>query len=232
MINMGRQVSAVLDQMSDVIVNVNQKCTADAIGKFGLNISGAKKTVISGLNVTTTATAAVSNCSQHNNVDIKTMKDALKKRLDETVQAAAPEFHADVVNLKAKIVDSISVNVSNNCSTVAVATVAINAKNVKNDATVKNVDVNQVASAAIKQCIQNASVNVNQNGPNPTLKNYLSNNQHKFKALPVGGTVPIAPEPPCEPLHEAIRNLIIAGSVGGFVALLAIIMVVVIAKKK
>lgn len=230
---MGRQVSAVLDQMSNVIVNVNQQCTADAIGKFNMNISGAKETVISGLNVITNAKASVSKCSQqHNNVDIKTMQDALKKRLDKTVQAAAPQFNADVVNLKAKIVDSISVNVSNKCSTIAVATVAINAKNIKDKAVIKNINVNQVASAAIKQCIQNASVNVNQNGPNPTLKNYLDDNQHKFKALPLGGSSFIAPAPPCESLHDATKTLVITSSVSGFIALLAIIMVIVIAKYK
>ena len=83
---MGKQTEALLEQIADVMVETNQECSAMALAEFGLEIDGAKEVVISGLNVTNTASTKVANCDDNVDVDVGRINDPIEERLDQVVR--------------------------------------------------------------------------------------------------------------------------------------------------
>lgn len=187
---MGRKTEALLEQMADVVVNVNQECIASAMASFDLDIKGAKEVVISGLDVRSDAKTKVARCESTQDVDVGLIQTKMSERLDEVVRAAQG-MEGDEVSLKVKIKETFTVNSTTNCTAVAIASTALRFANTKGNVTIRNVKVNQVARAQVAKCISNLQVRVG-SGTRP-LKQFIEDHEDEIEVTPLKGGV-VAPD--------------------------------------
>lgn len=172
---MGKKTQAVLDLVSDVMVDVNQSCIASAVSSAIVDIKGANKVVISGLNMTSDITTKAS-CQQEKDIQIGPMQDTLRAKLQAKMTASNSNTEADTARLVTRISEAINVEVVSSCNAMAINDLKIEIANVKGTVTIENLNITQKANATINKCIQKDTVRV---GSVP-LKKYIEDNEDQF----------------------------------------------------
>lgn len=210
-----------------------------AIGRFSLDIKGARKVTISGLTVTTNVTGGgLANCKQDIRVDIGQLHDAIDKRWDQ-VTKAGQELKGRNTQLKVIVKEALTVDVVQSCMAVAANSVKLRFANVRGDVDIRNLRVEQRARAYIARCMQNVEVVVGEH-PRPLIE-LLEDNEDalgEVEEVPGGEVEQEPPEVPweqrpCEPAltpaearaaRERTVLLAAAGAAGVVVALMALVL--------
>ena len=226
---MGKQTEALLEQIADVMVETNQECSAMALAEFVLQIDGAKEVVISGLDVTNTASTKVSNCDENVDKDIGRLNDPIEERLDQVVKVAE-SMEGDERSFKTVIKNSFKITTHTRCAAMAIASTKIKFKDVKNKVTIENVKANQTARAQIVKCISNVQVRVGKD--TKPLRKFIEENEDWLEVTPLkGGDVapdgqPLKSDKACPTKRENDQFIIISiAASAGVVFLVAVILI-------
>lgn len=225
---MGRKTEAILEQIADVVVNNSQSCIASAIASVDIDISGAKEVVIDGMEFNSTVKTSVEDCESSEDIDVGLIQTKVNERMDEIVNAA-DSMTGDEVKLKVGIQDLFEVNNEVNCTALAIATTTMKFANVENRVTFKDVEINQVATAAVKKCVSNLQVRVGDS--KKPLRNFLQEFEDGIEVTPLkGGKVspdgkPLRGKGTCTSMQEA--DAFLKKSVIGSLALVVLVALVI-----
>lgn len=178
------KTNTIINCVSSAIVNVKQQCLSSAAAAFVLKIQNADKVVIHGLTSDNEATEST-NCSQTNDIEVKSIYGNLTDMLNTVIQALPNQANVKKTFI-ATLTSAINVQVVTTCFSNALAAVKIDISNVPAGGTVTfdNVKVQNKATAAISSCIQTVAVHVG--GKNLSMKEYIDANVGWMTA--VGGT--------------------------------------------
>jgi gas vesicle protein len=212
---MGKKTEELLEQISKAVVNVAQNCIASAAASVNINIEGAETVNIDGLTINSTVSGNVDECKSTRDVDIGQIKQNVNETMKKLVSAASG-IEGDTVDLVVNIGSKLDVNVVQNCVALAIASIVINLKNIKEDVVFKNVEINQRATSRVKQCIQNVQVRVGDS--TKPLRRFFEEIEDKIN---VDG---VSNDAEC-PLKEAksFFEMVIVGSASAFVLVVVIL---------
>lgn len=226
---MGAVTTAILEQVADVMVTLNQSCIATALSAFQINISNAQVVDISNVNVTSHNDVNVQNCKSNSNVQLGPLQTELTKRLNATiVHDAVSQWRGDTQTLIATIVQTVTIAVTTTCYAMALNSVLIRVGNVKNKAIINNINVKQTARASIASCLQNVQISVGDITQPQSLGEYLLTHEKGLAVIPATNSV-ISPsgkivnssyQPSCPTPTAYLTLTIVIASITFFIVLL------------
>lgn len=176
-----RKVNAVLDAMSSTIVKDQGKCLAQAANSVWIEAAGANNAIIRNVTINQSASATAS-CDFNDSVQIGALQTSLQDMLNGIITSANKES-ADNVNITDSISRSVTKDNVTSCVQNAVNNFRIQVGTVSGTLSVTDLNINQVATSSIKECLAGGNTKV---GDVP-LQKYLTNNLGPYNVLDSDG---------------------------------------------
>ena len=172
---------AALQIIGANIINVSQECFAQASNLFNLDVKSDEVT-IDGLTVNANKSTSVGRCSTNTGISEGILHSNLDQSLSTISTISANGVLEDAytgssIDMKTTIKDSIRTDVINRCLAVALNSIMIRVKDAR-VFTIKNVNIQQDASAEIKDCIGNVDINIGDKAQ--TLEQFLRRNESSY----------------------------------------------------
>ena len=218
-----RRVEAVLNMISETVVDSQSLCLANAENRVLIETGGAENVTVENVFIDQVSDATV-DCNNETTVQLGTLNTDISARLNEIIQAAdntdsaADETKVRLVN---DITTAVNERVVSSCIANAINTYEVTAEEVAGNVNVIDLNINQVAKAEMKNCLNSNNIRV---GTVP-LRQYLETELANFNVVPPAGAGdPVA----CDAVQRT--QMMSYGSIGAAL-LLIIVMVALYATK-
>ena len=204
-----RRVEALLDIISETVVSANSQCLANAENFVLIDTNGAQNVTVRNLFIDQVSDATV-DCTNNTTIEVAPMQLDLKKRLEEMIQLAN-NTDADASDTKVKlvndIVNSVNESVVSRCLAEAVNRYEATAEDVSGNVNIVDLDINQMAEAQMKSCLNSTSIKVG----DKSLKEHLEAELPKYNLVPPAGK-----SIPCEDIQR-MRQMAVGAVIAALV---------------
>lgn len=222
---MGKKANAVIDAMSHVVVHSRLQCIVAAVNAFGLQVSNSGTVIIKDSTFTETGGAAGGGCAQRDRIQIGPLREALHQQLQDTIQAR-DSLHGDATALRARLVESVTVDVVNSCLATATNVTTIALTGVAGKVEIDNLNVAMQAQAYLGQCLSQTRVQIGD--VTQSLQQHLEDNASWLRVTALDGTV--YPEAAgCPSSTQALKAFMSTAATANVVGLTAGMLLIVVA---
>lgn len=171
----GNKVNAIVNTISTVLVHSNLSCYVGTVNNVGISITNSGDVTIKNMTIISNGSSSMGDCSKVQNYNKGPLEQNVSNILDQML-SAAEDMNEDLLNFKAAIKQSVTVDVVDSCAVNAVDTAIISFANVKGGVVIDSVDIVQTASANLSQCLAQVSVAVGDT--TKSLHDYIQENAH------------------------------------------------------